>query len=315
MPLKICKMCGRKEGEVKFQPRHLKCYGCLAAIRWKKEKEKKRDPLDFDIDEAVPEIKLMRAVTKVAQAKLSKLTRILFIPDTHVPYHDRAKFDLMLRAAEYFKPEIMVILGDFADFYAVSSHDKRPDRKRVLKDELVEVHEELKRLTDAAPDARKIYIAGNHEDRYDRYINARAPEFFDMMALRDVLKLKEKGWEYVPYKTHIAVGKLNITHDTGKAGATAHRSAHAAFQTNVLIGHTHRIAYEVIGNAEGKPNVAAMLGWLGDVEAVDYMHRITMMSTWAHGFGIGYMMENEAVYIVPVPIIENTCIIEGKLIT
>jgi len=46
------------------------------------------------------------------------LERILFIPDVHRPFHDRAAWKLMLRAAKDFKPDILIILGDFADCLA-----------------------------------------------------------------------------------------------------------------------------------------------------------------------------------------------------
>lgn len=220
----------------------------------------------------------------------------------------------MLRAATVFKPDIIVILGDFADFYAVSSHDKAPDRSRSLKDEVREVNAALTQIQ-ALGAERVIYVSGNHEDRYDRYISTRAPEFFGMASLKEIFKIEERGWEWVPYKSHIQVGKLHITHDCGKAGANAHTQAQATFEGNVIIGHTHRLAYNVVGNAEGKPHVCAMFGWLGDTEAVDYLHKIQVMRSWAHGFGIGYLLPDETVHVFPIPIVRNQVIIEGKLIS
>ena len=56
-----------------------------------------------------------------------------------------------------------------------------------------------------------------------------------------------------------------------------------------------------------------MLGWLGDLEAVDYMHRIRMARDWAHGFGVGYMTADGVVHVTPVPIVQNTCCVNGSL--
>ena len=61
---------------------------------------------------------------------------ILFIPDTHVPYVDKRAFDLMLKVARDVKVSTIVYLGDFGDFYAVSSHDKDPSRKVSFMEEL-----------------------------------------------------------------------------------------------------------------------------------------------------------------------------------
>jgi len=72
----------------------------------------------------------------------------------------------------------------------------------------------------------------------------------------------------------------------------------------------------VEGNANGDRHVSAMFGWLGDVEEIDYMHRVKAMKDWSLGFGIGYLdTATDIVYVIPVPIIKGTCLIEGKLIT
>ena len=58
-----------------------------------------------------------------------------------------------------------------------------------------------------------------------------------------------------------------------------------------------------------------MLGWLGDIEQVDYIHRIRACRDWAHGFGIGYMTSDECVHVIPVPIVKDSVIIEGRLVS
>ena len=75
--------------------------------------------------------------------KRNKVQKIFFVPDTHVPYHDDKAFKLTLKAIRKFAPDILVVLGDFADFYSVSSHDKSPDRRILLNDELKAVRKAL----------------------------------------------------------------------------------------------------------------------------------------------------------------------------
>jgi hypothetical protein len=87
-----------------------------------------------------------------------------------------------------------------------------------------------------------------------------------------------------------------------------------AFQHNIVIGHTHRLGYAVEGNAQGERHVTAMFGWLGDVEQIDYMHRVKAIKDWSLGFGIGYLEpKTGTVYLVPIPIVNYTCVVEGKL--
>lgn len=240
------------------------------------------------------------------------MKKILIIPDTHVPYHDKRALDLMLKVGKDFKPDTVAILGDFADFYSVSSHSKDPNRKRNLEFEIEAVNKELDKIGKLGADVN-IFIAGNHEDRLERFLMDKAPELFNMVQVKQLFRLRERGWRYVPYKDNARIGKLYLTHDTGTAGATANVRALNDFQYNVAIGHTHRMGYNIIGNARGEPHVGAMLGWLGDVKQVDYMHRIKAARDWCLGFGVGYMEPSGVVHLQPVPIVNYKCVVGGKL--
>ena len=241
------------------------------------------------------------------------LKRILVVPDCHVPYHDKRAWKLFLKAAAGFKPHTLVIMGDFADFYGVSDHNKDPNRARNLEWEVGEVNKALDQL-DAIGAKEKKFVAGNHCDRLTRYLQVKAPELFNVVKIPELFKLKERGWTYTPYKDDTRVGKVYFTHDTGKAGVGAVRSAAQDYQHNVVIGHLHRINYLVEGNARGEPHLAACFGWLGDVKQVDYMHRVKAARDWALGFGEGYMdTESGIVYLKPVTIVNYTAVVGEKL--
>lgn len=241
------------------------------------------------------------------------LEKWLLLPDVHVPFHSTAAFNLVLRAAESAKIKNIVCLGDFADFYAVSSHPKPPDRRADLQWEVDEVNKALRRL-ESTFTGKKKFCAGNHCDRLSRYLSDRAPELFGTLKIEELFGLKQNGWEYTPYKSFTKVGKLHLTHDCGKAGPNAHRDAMNAFQGNVVLGHTHRLGYAVEGNVKGEPHVGAMLGWLGDPEQCDYMFKVRAARDWAHGFGLAYKEPNGNVHVVPIPIVGGKCLVEGKLV-
>lgn len=253
-------------------------------------------------------------MSKKSKKKLPKLEKILFIPDVHVPYEDKDAFQLMLKAAGVFGPDHVILLGDFQDFYDVSNHSKDPNRRFKLSEEVECGKARLDQIIKLGA-KNNVYVAGNHEDRLERYLRDKAPELFNFISIPKVLELDKKGFKYVPYKDSYKIGKLNITHDTGNAGRHAHQKSLDDFQHNIIIGHTHRLGYAVEGNANGERHVAAMFGWLGNVEDVDYMHRIKAIRNWTHGFGIGYLEpKSGTVYVLPVPIINGTCLVEGKLV-
>ena len=73
--------------------------------------------------------------------------KALIIPDCHIPYEDKRAYDLMLEVAKDVDPDEIVILGDYADFYAVNSHGKDAELGgSVLMDEVFEVIQRLKEL-------------------------------------------------------------------------------------------------------------------------------------------------------------------------
>jgi predicted phosphodiesterase len=243
----------------------------------------------------------------------AKLEPILFVPDTHRPYHDEKAWQLMLKVGRDLKPKHIVCIGDLADFYSVSSHSKDPRRANSLDVELKDVHKGLDEL-DSLKAKNKLFIAGNHCDRLSRYLQDRAPELFDVIGIPQLLKLEERGWKYTPYKDHASLGKLHMTHDVGVAGRNAVFRALDTYQHSIVTGHTHRLAYIVEGNAVGEFKVSATFGWLGDASKVDYMHKVKVAKDWALGFGIGYYAPATGyVYLTPVPIIKYTCVVNGKL--
>lgn len=241
------------------------------------------------------------------------LEPILVVPDSHHPYVDRRAWRLMLRAAKALKPQIIVSIGDLADFYTVSSHSKDPIRAARLVDEVAAVQKALDEL-DALGAKRKIFVAGNHESRLTRYLQDKAPELFGVVSIPSLLGLKERRWEYVPYKHDIKIGKIHWTHDVGAAGRNATFKALDTYQHSIVTGHAHRLQYIVEGNATGEFKLSAQFGWLGDISKIDYMHRAVACKNWALGFGYGYHDPTTGyVYLVPVPIVKYTCVMNGVL--
>ncbi len=238
---------------------------------------------------------------------------VLFIPDTHCPYHDAKAFDLVEQVARDLKPDITVILGDFADFYAVSSHMKDPSRRETFDEEVQATHKLLRRVESWSPRGRRLYLMGNHEDRLSRYIAGQAKEMHGIVTADSLFGLTDHRWEITPYKRHTTLGKLYLTHDLGKAGANAVKDASTSYQDNIVIGHLHRMIYLIEGNAKGKPHVASCFGWLGDVKQVDYMHQVRANRDWALGFGLGYLEADGVAHLQPVPIVGYKCVVRGKI--
>ena len=238
--------------------------------------------------------------------------RVLFIPDVHVPFEDPRAWDLMLSVARALRPEHIVILGDFADMWAVSAHDKSPTRRENLESEMKAVAIRLDEL-DALGARTKVYCEGNHEDRLSRYITRAAPELFEYVQFPKIHRLDERGWQWVPYREHHRIGKVFVTHDLGEAGIYAAARARGTMGGNVIIGHVHRMGVHYASTAEGTGHVSASFGWLGDATQARYLPA-AKRAAWQLGFGLGYMEpETGHVHLQAVPIVDYRCVVEGAL--
>lgn len=218
----------------------------------------------------------------------------------------------MLKVGKAFRPTHLIVMGDLADFYSVSSHSKDPRRIAHLDEEVDDVNRGLDEL-DALKATSKKFIAGNHEDRLTRYLQDKAPQLFNVVSIPELLRLRERGWTYTPYKSDTKLGRVHFTHDVGNAGRNATFRALDTYQHSVVTGHTHRLQYVAEGNAVGEYKLSAMFGWLGDRSKIDYMHRASVNKNWALGFGVGYVHpKSGVVYLTPVPIVSYTCVVNGE---
>lgn len=249
------------------------------------------------------------------------MQKVFILPDTHSPFHVKRFWNLACEAGSYFAPDILVHKGDCFDFNATKQHRKHPKERRDL--ELLE--EELEKARSVLPDMlalkakRNIFIQGNHEENFERYIADNCPMLHGVkvngVPLRwdTILGLDPKRWEIVPYRQHVKIGKIFVTHDEGSSGSNAVRNAQSTFEASVIIGHVHRTEFFVRGNAAGRPHMGACFGWLGDPEKATYMHRIKAQREWSHGFGYGYIDNDGTTFLNPSPIVNGRCMVAGKL--
>jgi predicted phosphodiesterase len=243
------------------------------------------------------------------------LKTTLIISDCHHPSVDRKAWELLLKVGKSQKIDTVVIIGDFGDFASVTSHAKNSHQRSImLADELFACNEALHDLEEIKAKDH-IFVMGNHEDRLSRYISERCPELHGLYGtdVQSALRLRERGYEIVPYRSHIYRDGIYYTHDTGSAGLNAHRTSLQKYQRNVVIGHTHRMGYETKRTINGQVITGFMCGWLGDAAlCAGYMHSSSATTDWTIGFGMAYSDGINA-HIAPVVIQEDySCVVGGK---
>lgn len=246
---------------------------------------------------------------------LVTLKKALIIPDVHRPFHDRKAYNIMLEAASYLLVDEIVLLGDYADFYAVSRYPKDPRVKVLLEEEVLSVNSGLDELDHLFPQAKKVYLEGNHEQRLEKYLIEKAPALFGVTQLDFLFELnKRPRWSYIPFgrdqKYQILGSELLAFHRPKGPQPKAHLQ-----RTGVssIYGDIHKIERGHQVNLDGKHLVSACPGWLGDVSSrvFDYMPSVPQ---WQLGFGLVYL-DSSDFHIDLVEIKSNKAIVQGKLFT
>lgn len=247
---------------------------------------------------------------------VSNSLRMLIVPDVHAPYHHHEAWLCLLHVAAGWRPDVCVVLGDFADFAAVSSHPKVPGRLLPFATEVEYANDALDELDAALADGgctTKDFLQGNHEDRLSRYVGRQAPDLQEFVDWRGVLQLDRRGWRVTDYKSSLAYGHLRLTHDVGRAGVQAARQSRMDTGHSIAFGHTHQLQVSYGGTVTGDRHVGATLGWLGDPEAVDYRHRDLVRREWQHGFGVAHFLASGEFWLQAVPVVKGRCVVDGRV--
>ena len=126
------------------------------------------------------------------------------LSDIHIPYHDEAALSAAVDYLKKRRPDVVLINGDYGDFYTVSRFLKNP-KKRNFKREIKLQRDGLQWLRSQFPKARLIYKLGNHDERYDHWLWNHAPEISDLPQVRlpAILGCKKLGIEVEIGRAHV----------------------------------------------------------------------------------------------------------------
>ena len=209
------------------------------------------------------------------------------LSDIHCPFHDETAVRAAVKFLKRERPAVLLLNGDFADFYTISRHETNP-RFRNLPAELDAIRELMKWLRQEFPDSRIVAKCGNHEERWDSWIFRHAPEISDspIMSLAHWLGFDDLGIELVKDQRIVLAGRLPILHghEKGKGISSPVNQARGAFlrlHHSVLEGHGHRTSSHAEPDMWGSETVCWSTGCLCDLRP-----SYARLNKWNHGFGL-----------------------------
>jgi predicted phosphodiesterase len=209
------------------------------------------------------------------------------LSDVHVPYHDETAVRAAVRHLRAERIDGLLLNGDLADFYSISRHEKNP-KHRNFKRELETVREFLQAIRRTFPDIPIVLKSGNHEERFEKWLFAHAPEISDdpIMGLDNWLGLGPLDIALVKDKRIVMLGRLPVLHGHEKGNGISSpvnqaRGAFLRLNHTVLEGHGHRTSTHSEPDMFGSERVCFSTGCLCDLRPA-----YAPLNKWNHGAAI-----------------------------
>jgi len=169
--------------------------------------------------------------------------RVGVLSDIHVPYHSMSAIICAIKHLREVGIDCLILNGDIMDFYAISRHEKEKDLRDFPR-EIEMGRNFLQKIRDLFPLIPIYYKMGNHENRWQRYLNEQAEEFSQLheMQFEQFFRLDKLAMTYVPDWQGIELGDLLILHghELLAGGMNPSQSTFNKTFCNTLIGHVHR---------------------------------------------------------------------------
>lgn len=211
--------------------------------------------------------------------------------------HDAKLLEAVLKFAQDYRPELVVLGGDQLNCAPISHWLK--DKRRSQEggrwtEELKQFNREfLAPLERVLPrKAVKVWLDGNHEDWVEDLLD-KHPELDDddgsVLHHAQVLNLVDRGWKYLPQGGIYKAGHLHFIHgDTVSGGQHVAKQAVEQYDRNVRLGHHHTFqAFTRVAAADTRDRKTGIaVPCLGHLNPAFLENR---PSRWTQGFLHGYI--------------------------
>jgi hypothetical protein len=247
------------------------------------------------------------------------IKKVILLPDFHHPHHNKVAINAVFEFIEYFKPDAINILGDALNMDSINHWEMAKGNKKYFEGKrLLEEYTSFDRdiLTPleklVGKECEKTFMGGNHEFWVDG-LTDRVPSLLGIVELETALKLKERGWEWIPWITYDEVkgsytrgvkqyGKLLAFHGQYFNKYHAHKTADS-YSKSCVYAHTHDLQlYTKISVDDAKDyHTAQSIGCLCNTSPEFLKGRV---NRWVNAFGVLYIRE-DGMYNLYIPVIIN----------
>lgn len=197
-----------------------------------------------------------------------------YFSDMQIPHEDKRAVDLAFNVMRWFKPNVVVNIGDLANGTGTSRW-ANGTTEEVVSDILEEnsgVIDYWKRVKRHVPKARLIWAGGNHDKRPFEYADKKAPALREFITPESLWKISELGVEYYDYDLppQIKMGDIWIHHGVAvsKHAGDSVRADMESYGVSIVRGHCFSDDTEILTSE----------GWKGyeDIDVDTEVYTINM---------------------------------------
>ena len=243
------------------------------------------------------------------EKNMKRYEMFVVVGDQHIPFHDKKTVRAVNNLIGDYKPAEVVMIGDYLDFYDLSTFDKDPDRMFKLQKELDVAHSELEKMITKSPESRYTFLEGNHEARLIKYLR-RNPELYSLRVLNvpNLLGLKDLGVKHYDVDDDYVYKNFLFTHgDVARKHSAYTAKAHLENQgISGIAGHTHR------GGSHYKTDLAGVKAFYENFCMCDLHPVYTKNPNWQQGFSVVWFKKgSNRFHVEQIPIINNKFVFGG----
>lgn len=247
---------------------------------------------------------------------MKKIERSVVLGDLHIPFHDAKAVRLTLKFIKEFKPDNIFLNGDILDCWEISKFDKTLSIQSRLIDEVRTTVAFLRNLRSAVPNARIIYIFGNHEFRFERFIARNSKELAGLkgMTMEEQLELKElniKAIDSHQRENFYRYGLLLIGHfnRVNKHSGYTAKNLLEDKGMSLIQNHTHR------GGVSYKRDYRDLKIAVENFCLCNLNPKYCLIPNWQQGFSVIYKETNGTFFkVMPLEIIKYRIFFGNKII-
>ena len=259
------------------------------------------------------------SIRPATNRNLVKLEKWIVISDIHRPFHNKVLWSKVLKLIKDMGTGLhgIVLAGDYLDLYTLGSYNTESLANLsglTLQDEYIDGLQGIDELEQVLhKKAKKVYLYGNHEDRYFRHIKEKDNAKYGGALLNPVeaLYLNEKNWTVLTdwQSDYFTLGEhLDVIHGiyTSVHSAKTHldKTGHS-----VMFGHTHRVQCYHTGN-----KASYNIGGLYDINSKGFLYMPRLQrQMWANGFALVNINDDGEFYVEQINVWNDCFLAEGKM--